>query len=108
MSSFAVAAEVGQKRVANEGEPRRALPVQRAELAVGVPPFAGERLEALDLAGIERGPEPPAERGVLSMRGEDTGGAPPIVKARGRARDWTRGGRPINGVHIAGCEPIPL
>ena len=40
--------------VAQEREPRRADAMQRAELAVGVPPFAGEPREAVDLAGIER------------------------------------------------------
>ena len=41
------------KRVADEAQPRRPLLVQRAELAVGVPPRAGEPLEAFHLAQIE-------------------------------------------------------
>ena len=47
------ALEVAHKRIADEAQPRRPLLMQRAELAVGVPPLAGKPLEALDLARVE-------------------------------------------------------
>ena len=51
----AVAQQSGRPALADEAQPRRTLLMQRAELAVGVPPLAGEPLEALDLARVEVG-----------------------------------------------------
>ena len=46
-------AEMGDQRIADEAETGGALLVQRAQLAVGIPPLVGELLEAFDLGLIE-------------------------------------------------------
>jgi hypothetical protein len=51
------AREVADELVAQEGEPRRTDPMQRAELASWVPPLGGEACETVPFGGIEGGAE---------------------------------------------------
>ena len=84
-SSFAGRPKWRDQRVADETEPGGALLVQRAQLAVGVPPLAGQLLEALDLGRVEVGRALRPGWGrcvdVLAMPA-DTGGRKQNVKAR--------------------------
>ena len=52
---LSVAPEPRRRTVANEGQAGRVEPVQRRELAGGVPPLVGDARKALDLGWIDRG-----------------------------------------------------
>jgi aspartate kinase len=49
-----IAGEVPYQPVANEADARRIDPVQRPELALGIPPRMGQPGEPLDLVGVDR------------------------------------------------------